>query len=290
VDFDFILKNNKNDFQSGINIIEKLTDSKVILTVANNSDSFFKNIKNVEIIQVSGPHPSANPSVQIQKISPINMGEKVWVIRPEDVVNIGLFFKTGVYQAQRTIALAGSSLKKPQYFKTKIGAQIKPLIKIAGLKSKSQIRCINGDVLSGSITTNDGFIGFYNNLLSIIPEGNKYRMFGWLPFVDNSILSLSRTSLSWLFSKKRFEIDTNLNGEERAIVVTGEMEKVFPMDIYPMQLLKVCMTGDIEKMEAFGIYEVVPEDFGLIDYANTSKIEAQEIISDAIELMIKEAG
>ena len=153
------------------------------------------------------------------------MGEKVWVIRPEDVVNIGLFFKTGVYQAQRTIALAGSSLKKPQYFKTKIGAQIKPLIKIAGLKSKSQIRCINGDVLSGSITTNDGFIGFYNNLLSIIPEGNKYRMFGWLPFVDNSILSLSRTSLSWLFSKKRFEIDTNLNGEERAIVVTGEMEK-----------------------------------------------------------------
>jgi|TARA_B110000914_G_scaffold226452_1_gene251558 Na+-transporting NADH:ubiquinone oxidoreductase subunit A len=290
VDFDFILKNNKNDFQSGINIIEKLTDSKVILTVANNSDSFFKNIKNVEIIQVSGPHPSANPSVQIQKISPINMGEKVWVIRPEDVVNIGLFFKTGVYQAQRTIALAGSSLKKPQYFKTKIGAQIKPLIKIAGLKSKSQIRCINGDVLSGSITTNDGFIGFYNNLLSIIPEGNKYRMFGWLPFVDNSILSLSRTSLSWLFSKKGFEIDTNLNGEERAIVVTGEMEKVFPMDIYPMQLLKVCMTGDIEKMEAFGIYEVVPEDFGLIDYANTSKIEAQEIISDAIELMIKEAG
>jgi Na+-transporting NADH:ubiquinone oxidoreductase subunit A len=144
--------------------------------------------------------------------------------------------------------------------------------------------------LSGSITTNDGFIGFYNNLLSIIPEGNKYRMFGWLPFVDNSILSLSRTSLSWLFSKKGFEIDTNLNGEERAIVVTGEMEKVFPMDIYPMQLLKVCMTGDIEKMEAFGIYEVVPEDFGLIDYANTSKIEAQEIISDAIELMIKEAG
>jgi Na+-transporting NADH:ubiquinone oxidoreductase subunit A len=115
-------------------------------------------------------------------------------------------------------------------------------------------------------------------------------MFGWLPFIDNSILSLSRTSLSWLFSKKESVIDTNINGEERAIVVTGEMEKVFPMDIYPMQLLKVCMTGDIEKMESFGIYEVVPEDFGLIDYSNTSKIEAQEIISDAIQLMIKEVG
>ena len=290
VDFDFILENNKEDFQSGINIIQKLTNNNVVLTVSDKPTSFFKNIKNVDIIKVSGPHPSANPSVQIQKLFPINVGEKVWVIRPEDIVNIGLFFKTGVYQAQRTIALAGSSLKTPQYFKTKIGSQIEPLIKIAGLKSKSQTRYINGDVLTGSITTNDGFIGFYNNLLSVIPEGNKYRMFGWLPFMDNSILSLSRTSLSWLFSNKGYEIDTNLNGEERAIVVTGEMEKVFPMDIYPMQLLKVCMTGDIEKMEAFGIYEVVPEDFGLIDYANTSKIEAQEIISDAIKLMIKEAG
>ena len=290
VDFDFILENNKEDFQSGINIIQKLTNNNVVLTVSDKPTSFFKNIKNVDIIKVSGPHPSANPSVQIQKLFPINVGEKVWVIRPEDIVNIGLFFKTGVYQAQRTIALAGSSLKTPQYFKTKIGSQIEPLINIAGLKSKSQTRYINGDVLSGSITTNDGFIGFYNNLLSVIPEGNKYRMFGWLPFMDNSILSLSRTSLSWLFSNKGYEIDTNLNGEERAIVVTGEMEKVFPMDIYPMQLLKVCMTGDIEKMEAFGIYEVVPEDFGLIDYANTSKIEAQEIISDAIKLMIKEAG
>ena len=290
VDFDFILENNKEDFQSGINIIQKLTNNNVVLTVSDKPTSFFKNIKNVDIIKVSGPHPSANPSVQIQKLFPINVGEKVWVIRPEDIVNIGLFFKTGVYQAQRTIALAGSSLKTPQYFKTTIGSQIEPLIKIAGLKSKSQTRYINGDVLTGSITTNDGFIGFYNNLLSVIPEGNKYRMFGWLPFMDNSILSLSRTSLSWLFSNKGYEIDTNLNGEERAIVVTGEMEKVFPMDIYPMQLLKVCMTGDIEKMEAFGIYEVVPEDFGLIDYANTSKIEAQEIISDAIKLMIKEAG
>ena len=290
VDFDFILKNQQDDFQSGINILNNLVDNKIILTVAKNSNSFFESISNVDVINITGPHPSSNPSVQIQKISPINMGDKIWVIRPEDVINISLLFKTGTYQAQRTVAVAGSSIKNPQYFKTKIGAQIDPLIKIAGIKYKSQMRFINGDVLSGSITNKVGFLGFYNNLLSVIPEGNKYRMFGWLPFVDNSIPSLSRTSFSWLFSKKGYEIDTNLNGEERAIVVTGEMEKVFPMDIYPMQLLKVCMTGDIEKMEAFGIYEVVPEDFGLIDYANTSKIEAQEIISDAIELMIKEAG
>ena len=115
-------------------------------------------------------------------------------------------------------------------------------------------------------------------------------MFGWLPFKDNGILSLSNTSFSRLFNKNGFDVDTNLNGEERALVVTGEMEKVFPMDIFPMQLLKACMIEDIEKMEALGIYEVVPEDFGLIDYANTSKIEAQEIIQQGIELMINEVG
>ena len=115
-------------------------------------------------------------------------------------------------------------------------------------------------------------------------------MFGWLPFKDNHILSLSKTSLSWLFKKKKYAVNTNINGEERALVVTGEMEKVFPMDIFPMSLLKACMIGDIEQMEALGIYEVVPEDFGLIDYSNTSKIEAQEIIRKGIELMIKEVG
>ncbi|MBL30464.1 MAG: NADH:ubiquinone reductase (Na(+)-transporting) subunit A [Flavobacteriaceae bacterium] len=290
VDFDFILKNNHEDFQRGVQILNKLTKKSTILTVNSKSKNLFNNINDVDVVGVSGPHPSSNESVQIQKISPINMGDKVWVIRPEDVVNIGLFFKTGTYTAQRTVAVAGSCIKNPQYFRTKIGVKIDDLIKIAKLNKKRDIRFINGDVLSGSLTSQDGYIGFYNNLLSVIPEGNKYRMFGWLPFVDNDIPSLSKTSFSWLFRNKTFDIDTNLNGEERALVVTGEMEKVFPMDIYPMQLLKVCMTGDIEKMEAYGIYEVVPEDFGLIDYSCTSKIEAQEIISDAIELMIKEVG
>ena len=127
-------------------------------------------------------------------------------------------------------------------------------------------------------------------MLTIIPEGNQYRMFGWHPFVDNAIPSLSKTSFSWLLGKKGYDVNTNLNGEERAIVVTGEMEKLLPMNLFPMQLLKACLAQDIEKMEALGIYEVVPEDFGLIDFANTSKIEAQQIVQDAIALMIKEVG
>jgi Na+-transporting NADH:ubiquinone oxidoreductase subunit A len=218
------------------------------------------------------------------------MGEKVWELRPEDVVNIGKLFINGQFSAQRTLAVAGESVFQPQYIKTKIGALISALTDITGFDNSQQNRFINGDVLSGKAEAPSGHLDFHNNLLTIIPEGNHYRMFGWLPFMDNKIPSLSKTSLSWLFGKKAYNVDTNMNGEERALVVTGEMEKVFPMEIYPMQLLKACMANDIEKMEALGIYEVIPEDFGLIDYANTSKIEAQQIIKEGIELMIKEVG
>ena len=152
------------------------------------------------------------------------------------------------------------------------------------------MRIISGDVLTGDKVSDDGFIGYYHNTVTLIPEGNSHRMFGWLPFKDNHIPSMSKTSLSWLFPNRKYSVNTNLNGEERALVVTGEMEKVFPMDVYPMQLLKECMAGNIEKMENLGIYEVAPEDFALIDYANTSKIEAQEIIREGLDLMIKEVG
>ena len=164
---------------------------------------------------------------------------------------------------------------------------MQPFLRNVGTKNQ-KIRVINGDVLTGEAST--PFLGYFNNLVTVIPEGDKFRMFGWLPFVDNNILSLSNTSFSRVFNRKGFDVDTNLNGEERALVVTGEMEKIFPLQVYPMQLLKACMVGDIEKMEALGIYEVVPEDFGLVDYSNTSKIEAQEIIREGIELMINEVG
>ncbi len=290
VDFQFLLKNHKEEFQKGIDILNALVDTPAVLSVDAAFSGFFEKVKGVEILRVNGLHPAGNVSVQIHKHMPINMGEKVWQVRPEDVVNIGKLFIDGQYSAQRTVAVAGESVLQPQYIKTKIGALISTVTDITGFDKSRQNRFINGDVLSGKAEALEGHLDFYNNILTIIPEGNQYRMFGWLPFVDNKIPSLSKTSLSWLFGRKGYNVDTNMNGEERAFVVTGEMEKVFPMDIYPMQLLKACMAGDIEKMEALGIYEVIPEDFGLIDYANTSKIEAQEIIREGIELMIKEVG
>lgn len=289
-DVEFILSNDAEAFQTGIYAISRLTEGKTHLSVDKNAMSFLNNIEGVELHKVSGPHPAGNVGVQIHHIDPINAGERVWVINPADVAIIGKLFISGKFDPSRVIAVSGSSVKNPKYYKTKIGAQISTFIYDAGVENPESIRMINGDVLTGEEVAPDGFLGFFNTTFSVIPEGNSYRMFGWLPFVGNSIHSMSRTSLAWLFKNKRFVANTNLNGEERALVVTGEMEKVVPMDVYPMQLLKECMAGNIEKMENLGIYEVAPEDFALVDYTCTSKIEAQEIIRDGLDLMIDEVG
>ena len=289
VDYDFLLKNNKAEFQKGIDVLAKLTDN-LTLTADASFKGLFEKVENVNLVGVSGNHPAGNVGVQIHHLTPINAGESIWVVNPEDVANIGALFMSGEFSAQRTVALVGSSVGNPQYYKATIGASISALLENVKIDNNQPNRFINGDVLTGTATSPDNYLGFYNNLFTIIPEGNNYRMFGWLPFVDNNIPSMSKTSLSWLFGKRKAKVNTNLNGEERALVVTGEMEKVLPMDIYPMQLLKACMVQDVERMEALGIYEVVPQDFALVDYSSTSKIEAQEIIKQGIELMIKEEG
>ncbi len=283
---EFVLKNKMNFFQTGLNVLTKLTPGKVYVGVDKNSTGEIRNLENVEIVNVSGPHPAGNVGVLVQKIDPINQGERVWTVGPEDVAIIGELFATGKFNAERTIAVTGSAAKETKYYKTKIGAEVKSLLS----EEPENTRIISGNVLTGEQVQYDGYLNYLPNELTLIPEGNNYRMFGWLPFKDNHIHSMSKTSLSWLFPKRKYDVNTNLNGEERALVVTGEMEEVMPMDIYPMQLLKACMAGDIEKMESLGIYEVIPEDFALIDYTNTSKIEAQEIIRQGLDLMITEVG
>ena len=286
-DVEFILQDKMKEFQVGLNALTRLTEGKVHVSVAKNGASDLKNLQNVKVHQVSGPHPAANVGVQIHHVDPINIGERVWTIGPEDVATVGSLFLTGELNAVRTIAVAGTEAKERKYFRTKIGANVSDLI---GNVDDEKVRIISGDVLTGEKINNGQYVGFFQNTITLIPEGNKYRMFGWLPFTYNNIPSTSRTSLSWLFPKKKFEVNTNLHGEERALVVTGEMEDVFPMDIYPMQLIKACMAADIEKMENLGIYEVAPEDFALVEYTNTSKIDIQEIIRLGLDLMITEVG
>ena len=288
-DYDFILKKRMDEFQNGVNVMSKLICKPINLSISHNCESDFSTLNNVDIYKIKGAHPSGNESFQINRIDPLNSGEIIWVIKPEDLANIGSFFMTGIFNPKRTVAVSGDSLKSPKYYDTIIGSSISSLIDSKELSSVEDYRFINGDPLSGSKVEYSDFLGFYNNILSVIKEGNQFRMLGWLPFMYNSIPSFSKTSLSWLLGGEK-KVNTNLNGEERAIVVTGEMEKYFPMDIFPMQLIKACMRGDIEKMESLGIYEVVPEDFGLVDFSCTSKIEAQEIVKSGIEVMLKEVG
>ena len=288
-DFDIVLDGQQEAFQTGVDVLAKLAP-KVHLSVSSKSDSFLGSVTNCEIHRVSGPHPAGNVGVQIHHIDPINAGEIVWTVGAEDVANIGRFFLNGVFDASRTIAVSGSPVTQPKYYKTTIGTSLSSILDDAEADQSSPIRIVNGDVLTGVASSGEGHLSYYNNTLSVLPEGNRYRMFGWLPFVGSSIHSMSKTSLSWLFPKRQYAPDTNMNGEERALVVTGEMERVFPMDIYPMQLLKACMAHDIEKMENLGIYEVAPEDFALIDYSSSSKIEAQAIVREALDLMITEVG
>ena len=287
--YDFILKKRMDEFQVGVDVMSKLIGKPINLSISHNCESDFSTLNNVDVYKIKGAHPSGNESFQINRIDPLNSGEIIWVIKPEDIANIGSFFMTGIFNPKRTVAVSGDSLKSPKYYDAIIGSPISSLVDSKEIPNSEEYRFINGDPLSGSKVEYSGFLGFYNNTLSVIKEGNQFRMLGWLPFMYNNIPSFSRTSLSWLLGGEK-KVNTNLNGEERAIVVTGEMEKYFPMDIFPMQLIKACMRGDIEKMESLGIYEVVPEDFGLVDFSCTSKIEAQEIVKSGIEIMLKEVG
>ncbi len=285
---EFALHGREKEFQAGIDALSKLTSGKVHLSVQGIAGSFLNDIKGVALHKVSGKHPAGNVGVQIAKVDPINAGEKVWCVHPQDVASIGSFFLTGKYDPSRVIALAGSQVENPEYYSVIRGAMIEDLI--VGKLKEGKNRVISGDPLTGTSVKRKDALGFYHDTITVLPEGDYYTFFGWVPFTGNKKFSVSRTFLSWLAPNKEYELDTNMNGEERAFVITGEMEKVFPMDIYPMQLLKATMVEDIEKMENLGIYEVAPEDFALIDFISSSKIEAQDIIRKGLDLMIKEVG
>ena len=288
VDYSFILNDRLDHLKYGLSILKKLASGNLYLGLNSSQKVLAAELGDFNVNFFNGPHPSGNVGVQIHHIDPINSGDVVWVLNPEDVAIIGEFFNTGEFNPTRTLAVSGPPVKSPKYFRTIIGAQLKSVLSNVELVEDSELRYINGNVLTGKTVSPNGFLGFYNNNLSILKEGNNYKLFGWIPFINNKAPSIYKTSFSWLSNGKPKDYDTNLNGEERAFVATGEMENVFPMDIYPMQLIKECLIGDIEKMEKLGIYEVSPEDFGLIDYSSSSKIEAQSIIREGLDYLFKE--
>lgn len=286
-DFDFIAKRNEEVFQIGLDALTKLTDGDTHLNVSGEAGhaASFENMKGVRINRISGPHPAGNVGVQIHHIAPINKGEVVWTLNAMAVLTIGRLFETGKFDASTVVALTGSEVKAPKYYRTVMGASIKSLVD--GNINTNNTRIISGNVLTGTHVAADNFVGFYDNQVTVIPEGNERQFLlgdGWLGLGLNKF-SLSRSYFSWLMPNKQYQLDTNLNGEHRPFVVTGQYEKVFPFNIYPVQLLKSILVNDIEQMENLGIYEVAPEDFALCEYACTSKIDAQDIVRKGLDVV-----
>lgn len=285
-DYDLIVHNYGNEFQKGLDALSKLTSGKIHLNIhVNTSSKIFTNAKNVKINTFSGPHPAGNISTQIQAIEPINKGDIIWYLYPPDVLTIGRLFEEGKINPQRIIACCGSEIKHPLYYKTTIGASVESMLE-NNLK-ENQKRVISGNVLTGNKIEPTGFLGFYHSQITVIPEGNNHVFLGWL-FPSFKKHSFYRTALSWLTPKKHYRLNTNLNGGNRAFVVTGQFERIFPLDIYPLQLIKAIMAEDIDAMENLGIYEVDEEDFALCEYICTSKTNIQEIIRNGLNLMRKE--
>lgn len=287
IDNDFALYGMEELFQKGLDFIVKLTEGKTHLNIDGNTNSskVFTAAKGVEINKVSGPHPAGNVGVQIHHIDPINKGDVVWYLQPQDVIAIARLFTEGKYDVSRIVALCGSEVEKPRYYRTIAGAQISNML--ADNTASDNYRVVSGDVLTGTQIASDGCLGFYDTQLTVLPEGNEAEFMGWL-LLGLQKFSASKTFLSWLSPSKKYKLDTNMHGEERAYVMTGQYEKVLPMDIYPMHLIKAIMIEDIELMENLGIYEVSPEDFALCEFVCTSKMEVQSIIREGLDLVRKE--
>ncbi|WP_321374303.1 Na(+)-translocating NADH-quinone reductase subunit A [uncultured Draconibacterium sp.] len=286
-DYNFVMEGQMETFQTGVNALAKLTEGKVNLGV--NAGSAFTSVKNVVVNSFEGPHPAGNVGIQIANTNPINKGEVVWTINVQDVLFIGRLFETGNVDFTRTVALAGSEVKAPKYVQTVLGAPMKDLVDGKLIKTDYNKRIISGNVLTGTKVSEKCFLSYYDSLVSVIPEGDEYEFLGWADPGFNKF-SATKAYFGKLFPKKEYTMNANIHGGERAFVLSNQYEKLVPMDILPVYLLKAILVNDIDKMENFGIYEVVEEDFALCEYACTSKIEVQKILREGINTMIKELG
>ncbi len=328
-DYDFLLQGREDGFAKGVEALTKLTDGKVHVCFrpgqrlatatgfakqsperAMRTKSGDFNPRQLSTLNsqlsthyIKGPHPAGNIGTQIAAIDPINKGEVAWTMNAQDVAVLGELVGTGVYNPTKVVAVAGPQAKNPHYYKIVQGACVASIVgsqlpnenypMLESHPDWNAHRIISGNVLSGTQIAADGFVGAYDSLVSLIPEGDYYDFMGWL-MPGFKKFSFSRTFLSGIRStlnskRSTYTFDTNTHGDVRPLVFTGDFERVFPFDIYPTQLIKACIVGDIELMENLGIYEVEPEDFALCEFIDTSKTDIQAIIREALEKLRKEA-
>ena len=283
-DFEFELKGQEGDFQTGLTALSKI--AKTYLGCGVHSS--FEHCQNVEVTVFDGPCPAGNVGVQVNHLDPVNKGEVVWTIGdPTVVLFIGRLLNTGKVNLTRTVALCGSEIKDPAYVDMLVGEELATLLSNS-YDNDHHVRIINGNVLTGRPTTKEGFLGAHTSEITVIPEGDDADEFaGWImPRLKQ--FSVNRSYFSWLFGKKSYALDARVKGGERHIIMSGEYDRVLPMDIYGEYLIKAIITGDIDRQEALGIYEVSPEDFALAEFVDSSKLELQRIVREGLNILRKE--
>lgn len=283
-DVNYVLKGREQDFQTGVDALAKI--AQVYLGV--QAGSILAGTKNATVTVFEGKCPAGNVGVQINHVSPVNKGEVVWTLGAEEVAMVGRLFNTGKADFTRIIAVAGSEIKEPQYKQVLIGAPIGDIV-AGNVQTDKKVRLIDGNPLTGQQTCNEGFLMAHSTEVTAIPEGDDAdELFGWISPRLNEF-SVSRSYFSWLMPKsKEYTLDARVKGGHRHMIFSGEYDSVFPMDIYPEQLVKAIIAGDIDRMEALGIYEVAPEDFAVAEFVDSSKVELQRIVREGLDMLRKE--
>ena len=284
-DFNYLVKGQEADFQTGLDALAKLTSGKVYVGIRKGSA--VQQVKGVELVEIEGPHPAANASVLINHTKPINKGETVWTVDPANVIIIGRLFNKGIADFSRKVVITGSETKEQGYVQAISGCTIKSLVG-GRVATDAHIRIISGNVLTGTKVSMEDYLGAYDNQITVIPEGDETHEFLGFAMPRTNQYSMSHSYFSWLTGKKEYVLDARIKGGKRAMIMSNEYDKVFPLDIYPEYLLKAIIAFDIDKMENLGIYEVAPEDFALCEFVDTSKIELQKIVRDGLNLLYKE--
>jgi Na+-transporting NADH:ubiquinone oxidoreductase subunit A len=282
----FLLQGEERYFQAGIDALAKLTSGKVHLNVDGSKavPAIFSGVKNAQVNQFSGPHPAGNVGTQIHHLDPINKGDIAWTIAPYGVVQLGKFVLEGIYDASKVIALTGSELTQRGYVKTFTGANVSTFV--GGSAQADSLRIIAGNVLTGEKVDAQGYLGFYHNQVTVIPEGKYEEFLGWLKPSSSKLSFHKAIGMFSFLNRGEFKVDTNTHGEERPFVVSGVFEKVMPMDILPTYLFKAIVTEDFDEMEELGLYEVIEEDVALCEFVDPSKNELQELVRHGIELLM----
>jgi len=276
----------KKEFYAGLEVLTKLTEGKVFVCKKPDAAIPVPVMDRVSVEEFSGPHPAGLAGTHIHFLNPVSRNRTVWHIDAQDLVMVGALFLTGKISVDRVVSIAGPSVKEPKIIRTRLGAYIPDLVD--GELNDEDNRIISGSVLSGRTSSdNIQYLGRYHKQVSVLKEGTERVFLGWVSPGLN-LYSVKNIVMSKLFPKKKFDFNTAVNGGQRAMVPVGSYEKVMPLDILPVFLLRALLVKDVEEAEKLGALELIEEDLSLCSFVSSTKREYGEVLRENLTIIEKE--